>query len=284
MSKKFYDSISQKYRETGGGDLSPKEVEAYCIARMPATYAAVSHVFMEIQGRIPTPPKSFLDLGAGPGTGVLAAKEIFPEIEKATLVEKNDYMIRQGKTIVEGQWIQADLQSLAPTPHDLVLFAYSFGEISGQLEVLKRAWDAAQILVIVEPGTPRGFEHILKARKHLIEWGAKMIAPCPHMRQCPMQGGDWCHFSVRLERTREHRQLKGGELGWEDEKFSYVAFCKEEAQPASARILRHPQKQTGNVVLRLCSEEGLVEKTISKKQGPLYKQARKAKWGDPFIF
>lgn len=284
MSKKFYDSISQKYRETGRGDLSAKEVEAYCIARMPATYAAVSHVLREIQGRIPSPPKSFLDLGAGPGTGLLAAQEIFPEIEKAALVEKNDYMIRQGKTVVDGQWIQADLHSLEPAPHDLVLFAYSFGEISGQIEVLKRAWDAAKILVIVEPGTPRGFDHIILARKHLIEWGAKMIAPCPHMKDCPMQEGDWCHFSVRLERSREHRQLKGGELGWEDEKFSYVAFCKEEVQPASARILRHPLKQTGNVVLRLCSEEGLVEKTITKKQGPLYKQARKAKWGDPFIF
>jgi ribosomal protein RSM22 (predicted rRNA methylase) len=284
MSKNHYDSISNKYRQTGGGNLSSKEVEAYCIARMPATYAAVSSVLKEVQGRIPTAPTSFLDLGAGPGTGLLAAQEIFPEIEKATLVEKNEFMIQHGKTTANGNWIQADLHSFAPTPHDMVLFAYSFGEISGQVEVLKRAWDAAKILVIVEPGTPRGFEHILQARNRLIEWGGKIIAPCPHMRQCPMQGGDWCHFSVRLERSREHRQLKGGELGWEDEKFSYVAFSKEENQPASARILRHPLKQTGNVGLRLCTQEGLVEKTISKKQGPLYKQARRAKWGDPFIF
>ena len=77
-------------------------------------------------------------------------------------------------------------------------------KFAGQIEVLKKAWDAAKVLVIVEPGTPRGFENILKAREQLIQWGGKMIAPCPHVKQCPMKD-KWCHFSVRLERTREHR-------------------------------------------------------------------------------
>lgn len=282
MSKKSYNSVSEKYRVTGGGDLSEDEIEAYLIARMPATLAAVSHVLAEVGKRIIHPIQSMLDLGAGPGTGVLAAREVFPEIEQCTLVERNEGMIKRG--VVEGQWVRADLQIYLPQPHDLVLFAYSFGEISLQIEVLKRAWDAAAVLVIVEPGTPRGFENILKARNQLIEWGGNLIAPCPHMVACPMKGGDWCHFSVRLERTREHRQLKGGALGWEDEKFSYVAFAKEPVERAQGRILRHPQKQTGSVVLQLCTEEGLLEKTISKKQGPLYKEARKAKWGDSFTF
>ena len=79
--------------------------------------------------------------------------------------------------------------------------------------------------------------------------------------------------------------LKGGQLGWEDEKFSYIAFSKERCRDGkSARIIGHPQKLNGNVALQLCSEEGLLEKTISKKEQSLYKQARKAKWGDELIF
>lgn len=284
MPKNFYDSVSEKYRSSGKGQLSLGEVEAYLQARMPATAAAVSHVLNEVAGRIAIPIKSLLDLGAGPGTGLLVAKEIFQDIDLATLIEKNESMIKKGKEIVDADWVNADIEEFIPTAHDLALFAYSFGEIreSSQIQALKRAWDAARILVIVEPGTPRGFSSILKAREHLIEWKGQMIAPCPHMKKCPMQGEKWCHFSVRLERTREHRQLKGGKLGWEDEKFSYVAFSKDPIECAEARIIGHPHIRTGNVALQLCTNEGLLEKTISKKERTLYKIGRKAKWGDPF--
>ena len=284
MPKNFYDTVSEKYRSSGKGQLSLGEVEAYLQARMPATAAALSHVLNEVASRITIPVKSLLDLGAGPGTGLLAAREVFPDLEQVTLVEKNESMIKKGKELVDANWVKADMEEFIPGAHDLVLFAYSFGEIreSSQIQALKRAWDAARILVIVEAGTPRGFSTILKAREQLIEWKGEMIAPCPNMKKCPMQGEKWCHFSVRLERTREHRQLKGGKLGWEDEKFSYVAFSKDPIECAEARIIGHPHIRTGNVALQLCTKEGLLEKTISKREGALYKKGRKAKWGDPF--
>lgn len=279
MSKNAYVDLSHKYREKGGGHLSDQEVDAYLKARMPATFAAVKFALEQVAMRVQWPIQSLLDLGAGPGTGFLAAREVFPEIEKGTLVERNEAMIK--KSEVEGDWVKSDLLHYQPAPHDLVLFAYSLGELSEKSEILKRAWEAAQILVIVEPGTPRGFENILKAREQLIGWGGHMVAPCPHARACPMQKGQWCHFSVRLQRTREHRLLKGGQLGFEDEKFSYVAFAKQPVEMAKARVIGHPQKCSGYVELHLCTQEGLVHKKISKKEQSLYKEARKAKWGDP---
>ncbi|CAA6656337.1 unnamed protein product [Spirodela intermedia] len=59
--------------------------------------------------------------------------------------------------------------------------------------------------------------------------GAFVIAPCPHDGPCPLENSTkYCHFVQRLERTstqRMYKRSKGRSLrGFEDEKFSYVAF------------------------------------------------------------
>ncbi len=81
-------------------------------------------------------------------------------------------------------------------------------------------------LLIVEPGTPSGYQRILDARAQLIKNGAHVIAPCPHDDACPLVKPDWCHFSQRLQRSRVHKQLKSAELPYEDEKFIYVALSR----------------------------------------------------------
>jgi ribosomal protein RSM22 (predicted rRNA methylase) len=136
-------------------------------------------------------------------------------------------------------------------------------------------------LVVIEPGTVRGFHFIHEARSALIAAGAHLLAPCPHGKECPMAAsGDWCHFAARVERTSLHRQLKGGALGYEDEKFSYVVASRDPISAAPARIVRHPQKHSGHVQLTLCTPEGLTTPTIGKSQKEKYKFARHAHWGD----
>ena len=98
---------------------------------------------------------------------------------------------------------------------------------------------------------------------------------------CPLPADDWCHFAVRLPRSRLHRQAKGVELGYEDEKFAYVALSREPVPPAAARIIRQPQVRSGHVNLVTCEPDGIRERTISRKQGALYKEARGVAWGDP---
>jgi ribosomal protein RSM22 (predicted rRNA methylase) len=92
--------------------------------------------------------------------------------------------------------------------------------------------------------------------------------------------GDWCHFSQRVQRTAEHRQLKGGSLGYEDEKFSYLVASRMAFTPAKSRIVRHPRKHTGFLHLNLCTPAGLETRTVTKSQKPAYKFARQAEWGD----
>jgi ribosomal protein RSM22 (predicted rRNA methylase) len=141
----------------------------------------------------------------------------------------------------------------------------------------------AQVLVVIEPGTPHGFERIRLVRQQLIESGAFLVAPCPHAGDCPMANGDWCHFSQRLERSSMHMAVKSVMLGYEDEKFSYVVASKTPVVLPDARILRHPQHHSGHVDLQLCAQDGLEKRVISRRHGPLYKLARKLEWGDALL-
>ncbi len=100
--------------------------------------------------------------------------------------------------------------------------------------------------MIVEPGTPDGYARMIEARDRLIAAGFHVAAPCPHSAACPIvPGTDWCHFSARVSRSSLHRQIKGGTLAYEDEKFSYVAATRRPVTPAPARVVRKPQIRKG---------------------------------------
>jgi ribosomal protein RSM22 (predicted rRNA methylase) len=269
---------------------------AYLAVRLPATYAAVRRVFSEITLRAPQAEiASLLDLGAGPGTTLFAASEEFRSLAQATLVECDAAWLALAKQLAaaspspvvqQAQWLKQDLRSgLSCEKHDLVAISYTLGELphAAADAVLRKAWNCAvKFLVVIEPGTHRGFAAVNAARSTLIASAAGILAPCPHLSACPMAAaGDWCHFSQRVERTSQHRQLKGGALGYEDEKFSYLVAAKTEATTNAARIVRHPRKHSGHVQLELCTPQGQLERrTVTRSSKDAYKRARKAEWGD----
>jgi len=147
--------------------------------------------------------------------------------------------------------------------------------------LLERAWQAARVaLVIIEPGSPAGFAVVRNLRDHLLGLGARMVAPCPGEGLCPMPSGDCCHFGQRVERTSLHRRMKEGALGYEDEKFSYVALAKKEIRRAEARIIRRPEHSPGLVQLVLCAGDQVRADRITRRNPVLFRAARKAEWGD----
>lgn len=268
---------------------------AYLATRLPATYAACYRVMAEIRRLAPqTAVAGVLDLGAGPGTGLWAAAEIFPNLTQATLVESDDALAKLGRRLAAGsshpalrraQWESGDLaRKVKYAKHDLVVISYVLGELAAThaQALVAEAWSAAsQFLAIIEPGTPRGFSAILAARTALIANQAQILAPCPNRLPCPMAAaGDWCHFSQRVERTSLHRRLKGGALGYEDEKLSYIVASRHAASFGPARIVRHPRINPGHVQLSLCSAGRIEYRTVARSQKEEYKLARRAEWGD----
>ncbi len=288
--------LSATYRATERGRprLTDTHRAAYLATRFPATGSVISRVLREAQLRVPALcVESMLDLGAGPGTAMWVAAELFPHLARIVLVEDSAEWIEIGKrlssksanhAIREADWRQGSVTSELPAQSfDLVLASYLMNEVplKDRVRVALEAWERAKkAVVVIEPGTPEGFANIRSLRQHLISAGAYLAAPCPHANDCPIAGQDWCHFSERLQRTSAHRNVKGGKLGYEDEKYSYVIFSREPVALPSARILRHPRKHSGHIEFELCTAEGLKEDTISRRQGDRYETAKKAEWGD----
>lgn len=262
--------LSEAYRKGLPPRLqTPVERAAYLVTRLPATYAALRRAAAEL----PFEPESWLDLGAGAGAAAWVASC------PVTLVDQN----RGWPDFRPARRVHADLEKLPDLePHDVVSIAYALNELTPTPRrwLIDEAWRLARrALILVEPGTPEGFGHVVEARRQLVEAGAAIHAPCPHSGPCPLEGRDWCHFAVRVERTRLHRQLKGGTLGYEDEKFSYVLALRAGAAPAAARILRHPEVQPNLIRLTLCTAEGVAGKAVTRRD-PHWRAARKASWGD----
>lgn len=277
------ERLSAAYRgeEPARAARSRTEVAAYLAYRAPATYAAAASVFRQVSHQRPDwAPRSLLDVGAGPGVASWAALEAWPSLEELTLVEVEQEMVAAGRALVpNARWVQGDV-SAARGPADLVVASYVLGELAEPAADL--LWEqTVDTIAFVEPGTPAGYRRILDARAAVLEAGGFTVAPCPHDLACPLPSDDWCHFGVRLPRSRLHRRAKGVELGYEDEKFSYAVLSREPMRRAEARIIRQPQIRSGHVNLVTSERDGVVRsRTFSRKQGPLYKEARGAAWGD----
>lgn len=285
-----YRAETRDHRLHLDGDLA---VGAYLAARLPATYAAVRSSLTAAAKAVPGfDPTSLLDIGAGPGTALWAASDCWPSIRQARLIEASDHVLTVGKTIssalpgVSTDWMAANMRDGLPVapPADLVTLAYVLDELPPPAigPLVERLWAlASQMLVLVEPGTPAGWRRILEARRLLLDAGAHIVAPCPHGAPCPLSPPDWCHFVRRLPRSRLHRLTKGGDAPFEDEKFIYLAASRHPAFESFSRVLAPPREGKGRVSLKLCKPDGAVaEALFTKRDGPAFKAARRASWGD----
>ncbi|UGA44901.1 small ribosomal subunit Rsm22 family protein [Bradyrhizobium quebecense] len=287
--------ISQTYREGGGSGTIRTETDAlaYALARMPATYAAVVaslNALTEI--RPDFAPASLLDVGAGPATATWAAAETFTSLKGFTLLDANGAL----RTLAEGlfqrttrlhdasyQLGQARALLDKADPADLVVASYMIGEL-GEAERATLAdalWSKARdTLLVVEPGTPAGYARIIALRARLIAAGAHVTAPCPHDGSCPLVAPDWCHFSQRLQRSRAHKQVKGVDAPFEDERFAYVALSRARIENRPSRVLAQPDVGKVEVAAKLCTAEGVVVARVPRRAKADYASARRWRWGD----
>jgi ribosomal protein RSM22 (predicted rRNA methylase) len=288
-------AISQTYRDGGGSTAIKTEADAlaYALARMPATYAAVTASLNALQEVRPDfAPATLLDCGAGPGTASWACAEAFASIHKFTLLDSNAALrtlalhLADDSTRIKAMRydLGAAAAKLAEAPSsDLVIASYVINELNdaARKKLVALMWAKTNdTLLIVEPGTPAGYQRILDARTTLIADGAHVAAPCPHDAACPLEKPDWCHFTQRLQRSKVHKQLKSAELPYEDEKFIYMALSRAPVMRRPSRVLAQPVTTKVAVTAKLCTNEGVIAAIAPRRDKAAYARYRKFDWGD----
>lgn len=288
-------AISQAYRS--GGNSKPiadeRDALAYALVRMPATYAAtLAGMAALCDARPDFRPASMIDAGAGPGTAAWAAATTFASLTGVVLLDANPALAALARTLMAGDDRLAAAgvrigdvrQLLANAPGaDLITASYLVGELDDRTraDLAGLLWERTRdTLLIVEPGTPAGYQRIIALRAQLIAKGAHVVAPCPHDAACPLVEPDWCHFAERLPRSRDHMLMKGADVPFEDEKFSYVALSRVAVENRRARVLAPPRAGKAAISARLCAAGGVVTASIPRRDKTAYAQARRWYWGD----
>ena len=283
-------------RPSSGVIRDADDALAYALTRLPATYAACVTVLAEAARMAPDfAPNALLDAGAGTGAASWAASQVWQALASLTWLDSNpQFLALAAQLAAEGPPAlqaaaarRADLTSPGPWPKShLVVASYTLAEIAPdrQISTIAELWTACDgILALIEPGTPAGYARILTARAVLIAAGATILAPCPHHAPCPLVGEDWCHFSVRLPRSRDHRLAKAAEVPFEDERFSYLLAARPgiSATARLPRVLAPPRTAKPGIALKLCGLDGPVEqRLVPKRDKPAYAIARRLDWGD----
>lgn len=279
---------------------SRRDAAAYAAYRMPATAAATAAAFRELRFALPGwSPATVLDFGAGTGGASWAVAQTLAAPVGLTLLEQSADAARLGQAILAQssspslraarwqEWRLGDRSDCPPA--SLAMAAYVLGELTDeqQARLVDLAANCAPVVLLVEPGTPAGHQRILTARAQLLAAGYAVAAPCPHQLGCPLAvAGDWCHFAARVQRSALHRQAKGADLSYEDEKFSYVAAVRHDSPSGPphrppGRIVRRPQLRKNLVVLDVCGADGQATAVpVGKSKGEVYRMARRARWGD----
>jgi ribosomal protein RSM22 (predicted rRNA methylase) len=292
-------AITQHYRDQNPSRTvinSGLAVAAYLSARLPATYAAVRAALAAVTDvHAGLSPRSLLDVGAGPGSATFAALDVWPQIEALTLFDHNDaFMKVAGRllaetrppglgdaTLLRGE--TADLPALAA---DLVIASYVLVELNTHAVdtlIPKLLVAATGVLLLVEPGTPAGYARILQARGIALKAGAHVLAPCTHGLECPSIAPDWCHFSQRLARSRDHMRAKSASVPFEDEKYCYLAVSRQPVSIGGGRIVAPVHETKAGMTFKVCREGQICEEHVPSRDREAFRRVRRMGWADRLV-
>ncbi len=291
--------LTQHYRDRNPSRTvitSSLAVSAYLSARLPATYAAVAAALgavLEVHAGFL--PRSLLDVGAGPGSATFAALDTWPQIQALTLFDHNDaFLTVAGQLLAEmrqpapgdATLLRGETANLPALKADLVIASYVLVELDiGAVEILipKLVSAAAGVLLLVEPGTPAGYEKILQARRIALSAGAHIVAPCTHGLACPNIAPDWCHFSQRLARSRVHLRAKSASVPFEDEKYCYLAVSRLPVTTGGGRIIAPAHETKAGVTFKVCRDGRLGEEHVPSREREAFRRVRRMGWADRLV-
>lgn len=286
--KQIQKNLTQKYKTESGESKSLIEDKndsvLYAISRMPATYSVIATLLAQLtKQNLIQKFDSVIDVGSGTGAGYFAIKSLFENVD-ISLFERDENMIEVFNVLTDNlvQVSQADIiNDNINAKADLVMTSYVLSEMKEQdrLKAVAKLLEMSQkYLLIIDTGTPRVYENMMKIKKFVQEKGYFISAPCAS-EKCGLKN-DYCQFFARVERSSLMRQAKSGELSYEDEKYFYLLISKEMKQNCEKRIIRRPIIKPNNIELALCTKNGVTHEIFTKKNKEMFKIAKKSKIND----
>ncbi len=239
-------------------------------------------------------PRSLLDLGAGPGVAAWAAAEAWPSLEQR---HARRGRARDGRGWTRARWLRRRRRS--------VRLAGSSGRCGGpsrrggardRRRTARRARAAGDSRPLsgargrvrrdtlrrrrarhdrrLRASAPRPGRRDRRRRHGARPVPARRHVPAPGRRLVPLLRPPRPQpFAPR--RPRVASGVRGREA------LATWSLCRSPAAAADRRgCIRRPDLRGGHVVLDLCTAEGLERRTVSRRDGADYKQARKLGWGD----
>lgn len=295
------DRSSHKYIENSD------DVLGYLAVRAPSTYSQIYGALESIKKLNPNwQPKNILDIGSGPGTAIWAAAEIFSSLKNGTAVEMDNNFIKAGQSILTSipeiniVWELTDLSKSLPKTEeifDLVILANILNEMDEKTKnkVLSFAQNHSKgILLILEPGTPYGYEVVKQSAETLKTDKDYLVTP--YIDNIFIDSEE-VTFTQKIKRPdfqkrvrhlqRKNEQLEKPRLlppsDWEESKYYYLAYSKfpNEITP-TARLIDAPKPLKPFVELKILTGRGIRTERVFKKDRELYKKAKKLNRGDTF--
>lgn len=272
---------------------------AYLALRTPATYAQIHSALLSILELVPSwKPKTLLDIGSGPGTGVWAASSLFSGLESATCIEQDKNFISLGKQILSNSkfqvpisWRQQDIRyGIEGTSYyDVIIIANVLNELSvseGE-KLIGHALNACKgILLILEPGTPFGGSIVNSAAKKLHHAGVLLA---PYIKNSFVQNDSYyLHFPQRFIRPEFQKRIRQrarddslASSNWEEAKYSYVAISKFPSEVSLfGRCVGQAKLQKGFLEIPILTKEEIINQKVLKRYKKQYTYAKNLKWGE----
>ncbi|GAB5356513.1 hypothetical protein AAMO2058_000296100 [Amorphochlora amoebiformis] len=196
----------------------------YSLSGMCMDIHVASKIFVELSKRDSRfSPRTVLDVGCGTGGILWSLPQFYEGVERYTGVDENMQLLSAARKLCEGLDTKSAWVPQVPprSKYDLVVSVDHFQSLTSRTRkaLAQRLYDATNdsgILVIAVHGR-KNFETINQVREALLQVvkqekekknevdgstekpTPRIIAPCPHMEQCPMQGERYgCHFGLRM--------------------------------------------------------------------------------------
>ncbi len=302
QAKELHERYMQGANPLQPNIQKPTDCIAYLALRFPATFAQTASALSQIQERIPSwKPKNVLELGCGPGTGIFAAKSIWPSIKTATGLDSEQLFLTLGEEIhydskmhLDITWVKSTILKWTASEdrvtYDLIIVANVLNELTDEEReqlVQKISQRSSGVVILLEPGTTFG-NAIIRNAAHTVSATQRLIAPYVNNTFIESDDEHWIHFSQRLQRPEFQRRIRQSmrdsslmASDWEDAKYSYVAWGNiPEEKSFWGQCIGRIEKLKGFLTIPVLTAEGVVNARVLKRNKAEYNYVKNIRWGE----